>query len=266
MTGFDPEQLPTLDGYDYAQAKPKAQTILTSTRDDPVLTKWQFGLGRVVAWTADDGTDFARNWQNWDRYDDFWASLVRWALPDPENRPIQVGVSREGPEAVITVNAVGEQGDYVDLAETTATIKTPGGAVNADLPLYQSGPGEYQLRIAAPESGAYEIDLTQQRADGTVTETAGFAVPPSPELQPAPDGAALLNALAARTGGRILSLDDPGIVFSNAGLSGKALQDYRPVWLYPLLAAFVLLLIELAVRLRFLPRLHGLRLFPLRET
>ncbi|HEY7035553.1 MAG TPA: VWA domain-containing protein [Thermomicrobiales bacterium] len=266
MTGFTPEDLQPLDGYDFAQTKPNAQTILTSERDDPILAKWQFGLGRVVAWTADDGTDFALDWQQWPRYDEFWANMMRWALPDPENRSIQVSVARDGPEAVVTVNSVGDQGDYVDLAKTTATIKGPDGTVRQNLQLYQSGPGEYQLRVAAPQSGAYEIDLQQQRGDEILAEKAGFAVPPSPELQPAPEGHALLAALAARTGGRVLSLDDAGHAFSGTGLSGTALRDYRPVWFVPLTAAFVLLLLELAVRLRFFPRLRGLRLGRLRAV
>jgi Mg-chelatase subunit ChlD len=266
MTGFKPEDLPKLDGYDFAQTKPNAQAILTSERDDPVLAKWQFGLGRVVAWTADDGTDFAQNWQSWPHYADFWASMIRWSLPDPENRSIQVSVARDGPEAVVTVNAVGEQGDYVDLAATTATITGPDGAVTPNQQLYQSGPGEYQLRVAAPLPGAYKIELQQQRGTETLQETAGFAVPPSPELQPAPEGHALLAALAARTGGRVLTPDDSGAAFSGSGLSGKALRDYRPIWYVPLIAAFVLLLLELAVRLRFFPRLRGLRLARLRAA
>ncbi len=260
MAGFDPEELPILDGYDFAEAKTNAQVVLTSERDDPILAKWQFGLGRVVAWTADDATDFAIGWQAWPRYDEFWSSLVRWSLPDPENRSIQVSVERDGPEAVVTVNAVGEQGDYVDLAETRATITSPTGGVAADVPLYQSGPGEYQLRVRAPESGAYQVALTQRRGEEILNELAGFAVPPSPELQPAPNGGALLTALAARTGGRVLSMDEPGSVFAGTAGNGSALRDYRPVWFVPLAAAFALLLIELAVRLRFFSRLRGLRL------
>jgi hypothetical protein len=162
------------------------------------------------------------------------------------------------------VNAVGEQGDYVDLAKTTATITSPTGAVTPDVALYQSGPGEYQLRVNAPEAGAYKVELQQQRGDETLHELAGFAVPPSPELQPAPEGHALLAALAARTGGRVLSMDEPGAVFSGAGLSGTALRDYRPIWFVPLAAGFALLLVELAIRLRFFPRLRGLNLGRLR--
>jgi Ca-activated chloride channel family protein len=250
LAAFAPEDLPDLEGYDFAEAKPDAQVVLTSDRDDPVLAKWQFGLGRVVAWTADSGVDLAAPWAQWQGYDAFWAGMVRWALPDPENRSLQVGVERDGPEAVVTVDAVGEAGDFVDAAATTATITTPSGAVVADRPLAQTGPGEYQLRVAAPEPGAYQVELTQRRGDRAVTETAGFAVPPSPELQPAPEAPALLRAIAARTGGRVLSLDDPTQAFAAGGdLRGSPLREYQALWWAPLGAALALLLAEIAVRM-----------------
>lgn len=251
MRDIDPETLPPLDGYDYAEAKPDAQVVLTSTRDDPLLAKWQYGLGRVVAWTGDDGVDFARGWPTWTGYDGFWANVVRWALPDPEARPLQVGVARDGPEAVLTVDAIGDGTGYVDLAETTATVSAPDGSVT-DLTLYQSGPGRYEARVEAPLPGAYRVDLRQERADGeAIEELAGFAVPPSPELQPSEGGEALLRALAARTGGRVLGLEDAGAAFADTGLTGTALQRYRAVWLVPLTLGLLALLAEIAVRTAF---------------
>ncbi|MBA3336131.1 MAG: VWA domain-containing protein [Chloroflexia bacterium] len=254
LRGFDPETLPRLDGYDFAEAKAKAQVVLTSDRDDPVLAKWQYGLGRVVAWTADDGTDFAGAWPEWERYDEFWASVVRWSLPDPENRPMAVSVMRDGPDAVISVEATGNDGRFADLAATSATITTPSGAVVADVPLYQTGPGQYQVRVAAPEPGAYQVELSQTRGNETIVELAGFAVPPSPELRPIAGASALMRAIAARTGGRLLSLDDPAEAFSAQGLSGGVPRDYQPFWYLPLGLALLALLAEIAVRMRFVPR------------
>ena len=66
LAAVDPESLPDLAGYDFAEAKPDAQVILTSDREDPVLAKWQYGLGRVIAWTADNGSDLAAPWAMWE--------------------------------------------------------------------------------------------------------------------------------------------------------------------------------------------------------
>jgi uncharacterized membrane protein len=256
MTGIEPESLPPLDGYDFAEAKPDAQVVLASDRNDPLLTKWQYGLGRVVAWTGDDGADFATAWASWQGYDAFWSNVVRWALPDPEARPLQVGVERDGPEAILTVDAVDAArgaSEAVGLAETSASITAPDGTVS-DLTLYQSGPGQYQVRVAAPQPGAYRVALRQTRADGQVVdELAGFAVPPSPELRPSDGGEALLRALATRTGGRVLSLDDADLAFADTGLRGTPLRHYRAVWYVPLALGLLALLVEIAVRTGFLP-------------
>jgi hypothetical protein len=258
LTNFLPEELPVVEGYDYAQPKQDAQVVLTSERDDPILAKWQYGLGRVVAWTADDGTDFANSWSDWDRFDEFWAGMVRWALPDPENQPLQVSTKRDGREVVVTVDAIGEDGDYVDSAATSATITSPSGGVTENLPLFQVGPGQYQVRVLAPDPGAYRIDLRQQRGNQPIDVLAGFSVPPSPELQPSQNGEELLQALADRTGGRVLSLDEPSEAFTNAGLRGSSLRSFNPVWYWPLTAALALFLIELIIRFDFVPRLRSL--------
>ncbi|MEZ4507728.1 MAG: glutamine amidotransferase [Thermomicrobiales bacterium] len=125
MDGFAPEDLPVLAGYDYTEIKSGAQLVLSSNRDDPVLAKWQYGLGRVVAWTADDGVDFANTWQSWDGYGDFWENVVQWALPDPERGAVEVTSERSGSDALITLSSTGDGGDYVDLSNATVTITGP---------------------------------------------------------------------------------------------------------------------------------------------
>jgi Mg-chelatase subunit ChlD len=258
LAGYEPSDLPPLDGYDFAEARPEAQVILASDREDPLLATWQYGLGRVVAWTADDGSDLASQWAAWPGADGFWTGMVRWALPDPENRPLLVSVERDGHDAVIGVTAAGDEAPAAALGEMTATITTPSGGVLANRALAQTGPGEWQLRVSAPEPGAYRIDLAG--ADGQ-RETAGFAVPPSPELQPAPGGVALLEELAARSGGRMLSLDDPAAAFSAEGLTGAPARTWRPVWPVPLALALVMLVAEIGVRTgawrRLRPRFGG---------
>ncbi len=256
MTGFDPETLPVLEGYDFSEPKPNAQVILTSARNDPILAKWQYGLGRVVSWTSDDGVDLAAAWSGWTGYDGFWAGMLRWSLPDPDNRPIAIDVARDGPEALVSVSSNTATGDYVDLTGATATITAPDGTVTDGIPLYQAGPGSYQIRVDAPTAGAYAITVDPA---GGVPELGGFTMPTSPELLPSPDGAALLETMAAQTGGRVLSLDDATTVFDAPGSSGSPLRNYQPVWPYPLAVALLLFVAELALRFRFVERLAAWR-------
>ena len=249
LAGVDPLTLPDLAGYDFAEAKPDAQVILTSDREDPVLAKWQYGLGRVVAWTADNGSDLAAPWSQWDGYDKFWGAAVRWALPDPERRPLTVATHREGADIVLTVAAAGESGDFADFLPTFATVTSPSGETVASRELAQTAPGEYTLRLPAPEPGAYAVEVRQERPGGPLLETAGITVPPSPETLPSPTGLSLLSSLAARTGGRTLSLDDAGAVWDAPASGGSLLREHRAVWYIPLSLALILFVADVAARM-----------------
>ena len=61
LRGID-DGLPELLGYNGTTAKPAAQTVLVTARDDPLLAQWQYGLGRSVAWTSDSTGHWAKNW------------------------------------------------------------------------------------------------------------------------------------------------------------------------------------------------------------
>jgi uncharacterized membrane protein len=256
MTGFEPTDLPVLSGYNYTEVKSGAQLVLSSDRDDPILAKWQFGLGRVVAWTADDGVDFANGWQEWEGYGDFWENMVQWALPDPERDAVEVTSERSGSDALITLSSTGDGSDYVDLSNATVTITGPGGVPSAPLTPYQSAPGEWQLRVANPDAGAYQIEIDPGDGSASLASLSTFSIPPSPELKPDPDAAELMQQLANRTGGRVLSLDDPGALFDAPAMDGNGLASYRAVWWLPLSFALAAVLLELAYRYNALNRLR----------
>jgi Ca-activated chloride channel family protein len=249
LAGIDPTTLPELAGYDFAEAKPDAQVVLTSDREDPVLAKWQYGLGRVIAWTADDGSDLAAPWATWAENDAFWSGMVRWALPDPERRPLTVSSTRSGEDVVVTVSSTGATQDLPENLPTFATVRTAAGETIASQALSPSGPGEYTLRLPAPEAGAYALEVRQERPDGAISELASVTVPPSPERLPDPDAGARLQSIAQRSGGQLLSLDDPGAVWSAAPPAGSELREHRAVWYVPVGLALLLFILEIATRM-----------------
>lgn len=249
LAGIDPNALPELAGYDFAEAKPDAQVILTSDREDPVLAKWQYGLGRVVAWTADNGSDLAAPWTSWPGLDAFWASTVRWALPDPERRPLTVSTTRDGTDVVLTVTAAGETGDFANFLPTFATVTSPAGEPVSSSELLQTAPGEYTMRLPAPASGAYAVEVRQERPSGSLVETASITIPPSPENLPSPGGRSLLSDVAGRTGGRELSLDAPSQVWDAPPPAGNPLPEHRAVWQFPIALALLMFVMDIASRM-----------------
>jgi hypothetical protein len=87
---------------------------------------------------------------------------------------------------------------------------------------------------------------------------AGITVPPSPETLPAPEGPSLLASLAARTNGRVLSLDDPAAVWDAATSGGSPLREHRAVWYIPIGLALALFVIDIAARMGVWPLLRRL--------
>ena len=85
LSGLSTDTAPPLLGYDVAFAKPTAETLLLTHRDDPLLAVWQYGLGKSVAWTSDAAPRWSAQWLGWQGFPAFWAQTVRWSLKSPEN-------------------------------------------------------------------------------------------------------------------------------------------------------------------------------------
>ena len=75
------ETAPALKGYVRFISKPTAETILQLDRHDPLLARWQYGLGRSAVFASDAKTRWAADWVTWKGYDKFWTNLCRDLLP-----------------------------------------------------------------------------------------------------------------------------------------------------------------------------------------
>jgi Mg-chelatase subunit ChlD len=241
MAGVDAASMPPLDGYNFAGARPGAQVVLASDRRDPLLVQWQFGLGRVVAWTGDSGDDFAAGWGSWKGYDTFWGNALSWALPDPANLRYEASVTGSGDTATIAVRAAGDPSPA--LSGATVTVRDATGTVVGE-PVRLA---DVNGAVTVPAAGgpAWQVEI----ADGADVETQAVALAPGAEWQPSPGGETLLKAIADQTGGRELSLEDaPASVFA-AGASGAGRQEAVGVWWVPALAALAVFLVDIALRL-----------------
>ena len=157
LFGFSPAELPLITGYNALESKADQgaeDVLLSGTFQDPVLSVWQYGLGRVAVWTSDIGEEWAENWAEWDRLGQFWGQVVRYALPDPSAGPGQVQVDVEPTEVNITaqlgsaasvpLNGLNVVFSFVDIDGQVRSYSVP-----------QTAPGEYDLRLARPPQGVY---------------------------------------------------------------------------------------------------------------
>ena len=72
---------PQLRGYVATTPKPQSTVLLASRQLDPVLSEWQYGLGRVMAWTSDANNVWSSRWLEWPDFGQFWAQVVKRVDP-----------------------------------------------------------------------------------------------------------------------------------------------------------------------------------------
>src|SRR5690606_17860192 len=83
LDGVDFRQAGPLLGWVQYESKPRAETLLEIDEEelDPLLVRWQFGLGRSAVFASDAKNRWATNWIGSPLYDRFWANIARDLLP-----------------------------------------------------------------------------------------------------------------------------------------------------------------------------------------
>ncbi|MDQ3929918.1 MAG: hypothetical protein M3328_12340, partial [Chloroflexota bacterium] len=214
-----------------------------------LLSHWNYGLGRVLAFTSSVDQAWGRDWLSWRDFDRFWNAAVRWTMQAPLNRQLQPTVSvttdeAGQPLAHISVESLDENLDFSDLTDITAGLRSPSGVVTTTL-LNQTGPGRYEAEVPVTELGAYEVRLTRPGEENAApqTETAGFTVPVGEEWAHTGTNDRLLKRLNSDKD----FLTDPAVALDGSNLTG-AVVEYDPLWFYPLAAALITLLLSVVVR------------------
>ena len=242
LRGLD-EGLPKLLGYNGTTAKPAAQTVLVTSRDDPLLAQWQYGLGRSVAWTSDSTGRWARDWLGWKGFAQFFSQLVSWTFPGEETDGIEATFDTVGGKTTLHVESVEADGSARDFYATSAVVVGPGlGPVNVDL--VQIAPGLYEAPLGEVDPGAYAVRITQIKpGTSPLGRTVGLVAPTSAEYRLLGGNEPFLAALRSATGGsEILTPLDPW----RRDLT--ATSRYTDLW--PLLLVVALLLWPLDIALR----------------
>ncbi len=235
--------LPALFGYVATAPKSTAETILLSHKGDPVLARWQYGLGRTVAWTSDVKGRWAGEWIKWQSFPEFWAKVVSWTLPQESTGEMLVSTGREDGRGWVSVEIPGEPGQVHDIS---ARVISPDGT-GQEIPLRAVGPGRYRESFDTEQTGAYIVQVIQRTGGGADRQqTAGLVVPYSPEFLFRPVSDDYFATLAAAGGGRVL---DPEKDRGGIGrLPIPAVWGKIPLWPGLLVMATLLFPVDIAAR------------------
>jgi Ca-activated chloride channel homolog len=248
--------LPPVTGYHALTSKidEGAEDILLSANfGDPLLSNWQYGLGRVVAWTTDIGDEWASDWLRWPQGPLFWSQLVRYAISSPAANPAQITIESNDTNLVVRFVAQSELDLPLNWANPRFLYVDEEDATRS-LPLLQVGPGTYTAEATLPPSGAYRALVRYEQDESLIDLAAPFIVNYPIEWRPSDPqaGYAALSSWATLTGGReIVNLQDGSNMTSGTIRQGPATSESA---LERLLLLFVLYWpIEVALRRRWLP-------------
>lgn len=241
-----------LDGYVATTEKPVggAEEVLahvTKHGIDPILSEWQYGLGRTVAWTSDAQGRWTHDLIESRGGNRLWSNMVSWVLP-PESSPyLSLSSAPAGGKLRLTVTTTG-----LPLGATvTARVDSPTSSAatqqgrSVTLPLQPTAPGQYEGDVAAADAGAYVVNVTAAGGGHKYTLRSGAVVPYAPEYSATGLDRGLVGAAAATGGGALLS--DANAAASFAG-NLPPVYAPRPLTVPLLLVALLLLPFDIATR------------------
>jgi hypothetical protein len=203
LRGLD-QGLPRLLGYNGTTIKPAAQDVLVTSRDDPLLAQWQYGLGRSVAWTSDSTGRWAKNWVGWSGFSRFFSQLVAWTFPGEESGGIEASFESSGDTTGLHVQSVGPDGSPRDFYSTSAVVVGP-DLEPRNVNLVQTAPGVYDATLGEIDPGAYVVRITQSKPGASpLGRTLGLVAETPAEYRVLGANEPYLASLRELTGGRVM--------------------------------------------------------------
>jgi hypothetical protein len=247
LKGINLQEVPPLSGYAYSRPRPGADVLFHVTRldrRDPLLAIWNYGLGRVVAFTAAPFDD-AERWLAWPGLGKYWSQLVRWAVREQRPGDYAIGIQKRDGATELMVRTF-DPGlvDQVLLAR----LRVDEDEIR-EVYLSPVSPRLYRGRLPDLPAGRYALTVVRRREGADVDQRSEVVVIPEGEEEPQEEHArrdpnlALLRHLAEGTGGT-LNAPARGLI---AREPGERVATYSLQWLLLPLGMF-LFLGDVAVR------------------
>lgn len=171
--------LPSMYGYIASSKKDLATVHLVSHKEDPILTTWQYGLGKTIAFNSDGEGKWTANYSSWSKYPLFWKNLIKWTITDTSDENSTIETKTVGTTNYITYKTT----DYTADTKITGIYTDEEGMVN-EIQLEAKSPGIFEGKIDLSDTGVYSINIRQEES-GEITkmQNTAFAVQYSAEFR-----------------------------------------------------------------------------------
>ncbi len=155
------EGWPRIYGYVSASPKTASRSVITSAKkDDPILTVWNYGLGRTVAWNSDVTGEWSGAFSGKEDYVQLWKRIVDYSA----------GNTQIGEDKVDVVTASGvtqivyQTPEYSEKTKILATVIDPEGNTQ-EIELHATVPGKYEAELATSRTGLYRFNVRRMEGD-----------------------------------------------------------------------------------------------------
>lgn len=143
--------------YGYIAATPKmaaTSVILSAEKENPILTVWQYGLGRTVAWNSDVTGKWSGAFSGKDDYVQMWKRIVDYSTGNADMGEDSVNVVTSGEWTEITYQTK----DYESSTEILVSMIDPKGDTTEEK-LHATAPGKYTAELSTPQTGLYHFNV-----------------------------------------------------------------------------------------------------------
>lgn len=196
--------LPSLRGYVATTIKPSATMFLKSHKGDPLIASIQCGLGRTVGVTFDLYGRWSSGFLGWPHCAAVIENIARHLLRQEFSPNITWKAERDGENLSLVFRTRGADRRYLNYLDSELSITAPDGSQKT-AEVSQVRPGTYAARYRLGPEGTYFFSMRQTGASGERYHTvSGVSYPYSNEFAASGRGKAILEDIAARTGGAML--------------------------------------------------------------
>lgn len=199
----DISSIATLEGYVGTTAKPRADVVLESDKQEPILATWQYGLGRTAVWTSDVSGKWSKNWLASQQGRQILQNSVSWIMKKQSSKDVTASAAIEGEKSLLTVTMSYDE----SVSEVKGTVVSNDNRTY-DIILNRTAPNVYVGSMDTIAEGGYILNLQITNTKGeTDSVNTGFAIayPKEYDRRNWGKGDVLLNRIAEATGGRVLT-------------------------------------------------------------
>ena len=238
---------PKLRGFVETKAKKAARLELVTKKEAktfPILASWQYGLGKVIAFSSDANGRWSLPWLRWKNFVTFWNDLTKSAKPESgekgENIDFDLRHSVKSEKLMLDLAIFDKSLAKKSAPTIGAKITSPGGGIK-NVIFKQEKKGRFFAELPNARPGDYRVELSYGSLKlpvmGITLEAELFG-----EQLDRGINVSALNKIAFATSGSI-NPEAKALAAENRVLSEKR-QLYIPL----VILAFVLILIEAYIR------------------